>query len=233
LLTSTTEPFSGSWPRAGIASGGTVSRRAPLAPLTRGIDSGLLPTPAAVEYGSSNNGSNAGRPSTAKPSLNTWAHRFPTPRNTDGDRGGRGDLLQSVRGNPNSHYKMWPTPHGICVPNKRRAGPSGNELGRAVNQAQRMWPTPTGNDTKPAGKVEVHEYRSEIRRTTVQRLRVAATEPDQIGGALNPTWVEWLMGWPLGWTALEPLGMDKCRNASLPPGGCFQEWLEMNRMSDE
>ena len=23
---------------------------------------------------------------------------------------------------------------------------------------------------------------------------------DQIGGQLNPTWVEWLMGWPLGWT---------------------------------
>ena len=23
------------------------------------------------------------------------------------------------------------------------------------------------------------------------------------GGALNPTWVEWLMGWPLGWTVLD------------------------------
>jgi hypothetical protein len=31
------------------------------------------------------------------------------------------------------------------------------------------------------------------------------TLPDQVlersgGGQLNPTWVEWLMGWPLGWT---------------------------------
>lgn len=25
------------------------------------------------------------------------------------------------------------------------------------------------------------------------------------GGALNPDWVEWLMGWPIGWTSLEPL----------------------------
>jgi len=33
--------------------------------------------------------------------------------------------------------------------------------------------------------------------------------PQSLGGTLNPTWVEWLMGWPLGWTALEPLGMDK------------------------
>jgi hypothetical protein len=26
--------------------------------------------------------------------------------------------------------------------------------------------------------------------------------PEQVGGQLNPTWVEWLMGFPLGWTDL-------------------------------
>jgi hypothetical protein len=31
----------------------------------------------------------------------------------------------------------------------------------------------------------------------------------QAGGNLNPTWVEWLMGWSLGWTDLKPLEMDK------------------------
>ena len=29
------------------------------------------------------------------------------------------------------------------------------------------------------------------------------------GGHLNPTWVEWLMGWPVGWTDLKPLETDK------------------------
>ena len=29
------------------------------------------------------------------------------------------------------------------------------------------------------------------------------------GGHLNPTWVEWVMGWPPGWTDLKPLEMDK------------------------
>jgi hypothetical protein len=29
------------------------------------------------------------------------------------------------------------------------------------------------------------------------------------GGKLNPTWVEWLMGWPLEWTDLKPLVTDK------------------------
>lgn len=59
-------------------------------------------------------------------------------------------------------YGSWPTPHGICSPNKRRAGPSGNELGRAVNQAERAEGRP--------------------------------------GGPLNPEFVEWLMGFPIGWT---------------------------------
>jgi hypothetical protein len=28
-------------------------------------------------------------------------------------------------------------------------------------------------------------------------------------GALNPTWIEWLMGWPVGWTDLEPQATDR------------------------
>ncbi len=40
-----------------------------------------------------------------------------------------------------------------------------------------------------------------------------ATERTQTGeatgGHLNPTWVEWLMGWPVGWTDLKPLETDK------------------------
>jgi DNA (cytosine-5)-methyltransferase 1 len=31
------------------------------------------------------------------------------------------------------------------------------------------------------------------------------------GGQLNPTWVEWLMGWPLGWTDCAVSGTDKFR----------------------
>ncbi|EIE01503.1 hypothetical protein LEP1GSC185_3961 [Leptospira licerasiae serovar Varillal str. VAR 010] len=28
-------------------------------------------------------------------------------------------------------------------------------------------------------------------------------------GPLNPDWVEWLMGWPVGWTGLKPLETAK------------------------
>ena len=40
-----------------------------------------------------------------------------------------------------------------------------------------------------------------------------------VGGALNPTWVEWLMGWPLGWTDLKPLATDKFHSAPQQLGG--------------
>ena len=38
------------------------------------------------------------------------------------------------------------------------------------------------------------------------------------GGQLNPTWVEWLMGWPIGWTDLDVLETDKCPTAQPWPG---------------
>lgn len=38
-------------------------------------------------------------------------------------------------------------------------------------------------------------------------------ERDGKNGRLNPEFVEWLMGWPIGWTAIEPLAMAK-----------FHEW---------
>jgi hypothetical protein len=36
-------------------------------------------------------------------------------------------------------------------------------------------------------------------------------------GPLNPTWCEWFMGWPMGWTALEPLETAK-----------FREWQQQH-----
>jgi hypothetical protein len=32
---------------------------------------------------------------------------------------------------------------------------------------------------------------------------VKKRDPSVVGGQLNPTWVEWLMGYPSGWTVLE------------------------------
>lgn len=43
-----------------------------------------------------------------------------------------------------------------------------------------------------------------------------------MGGQLNPEFVEWVMLWPIGWTALEPLGTVKSPCATPPPSESFQ-----------
>lgn len=119
----------------------------------------------------------------------------------------------------------WPTPHGFS-PDGKSNGPSGNELGRAVNQSLR-WPTPTvcGNYNRAGLSAKsgdglatavqkcatptARDWRSG-KASQATHDRNSRPLSEQIGGSLNPTWVEWLMGWPLGWTDLKPLATDKC-----------------------
>ena len=96
-----------------------------------------------------------------------------------------------------------PTPHGFSE-DGRSNGPSGNELGRAVN---RLLPTPTTQDAKNNGGPSQRE------RNTPPLNAVA-------GGSLNPAWVAWLMGWPVNWESLEPLAtMDGMGDWSEEPNG--------------
>ena len=61
-----------------------------------------------------------------------------------------------------------------------------------------MWPTPTVGDSK---RPKVRHY--ECSAFPMLGGTVAARHPEDIGGRLNPEWVEWLMGFPAGWTDLE------------------------------
>jgi len=54
------------------------------------------------------------------------------------------------------------------------------------------WPTPTTQDSKN------RQNPSQARRHSPPLTSMVG------GGPLNPTWVEWLMGFPSGWTDLEP-----------------------------
>ncbi|MFA6159374.1 MAG: hypothetical protein WC763_07150 [Candidatus Paceibacterota bacterium] len=60
---------------------------------------------------------------------------------------------------------------------------------RLRNQAQ-MWPTPTGQDA------ENNAGPSQFNRNSLPLNT-------EVGGSLNPNWVEWLMGYPVGWTDLD------------------------------
>lgn len=53
----------------------------------------------------------------------------------------------------------------------------------------KMWPTPIATDWKNRGCKDYRKNREHQLQT-------------EVGGQLNPTWVEYLMGFPLGWTDL-------------------------------
>ena len=60
------------------------------------------------------------------------------------------------------------------------------------NPGLRLWPTPISRDHKD-GPAPVYRN-GKIQTDTLGRA---------IGGSLNPAWVEWLMGFPIGWTDLD------------------------------
>ena len=92
---------------------------------------------------------------------------------------------------------LWPTPvaDGDRTTNYAQGGTS---LGWAV----RNMPTPT---------VHGNYNRKGASKTSGNGLATV------IGGTLNPTWVEWLMGWPLGWTDCAVLETDR-----------YQQWLSLH-----
>jgi len=79
-------PYSAALPRSGMMRSGTVYQLRPLVPLTGGIGSslsrGVYPTPTATEYGS-NQGGGSGRTGEIRPSLQTMARNWPTPKAHD------------------------------------------------------------------------------------------------------------------------------------------------------
>lgn len=127
---------------------------------------------------------------------------WPTIRATDADRGGRGDLIQAIRGNKNNHFRMWPTPKGHPsgpdFARVKRPASEGDDLATAVSRG--MWPTPRASEWKGVGPLG---SKSQAYRLEKKYLDATVQERTGQSGSLNPTWVEWLMGYPLGWTALK------------------------------
>lgn len=114
------------------------------------------------------------------------AVRWPTPRNNTGPS-------QDVKHlSLDGAVSKWPTP---CSRDWKdgtaencRGVPENSLLGRAVH-----WRTPNSTDWKNRGTAEYRENDRQIQLQT------------QVGGKLNPVWVELLMGWPKHWTDLNPL----------------------------
>ena len=136
---------------------------------------------------------------------------------------------------------FWQTPVADDAAN-RKAG-KWNSRGEPKLSAQVMWPTPTASLGTKGGRVTPRKSREGgtlIEAVSARQTWATATARDwrsgkasqathdknsrplseQVGGLLNPNWVEWLMGWPIGWTELKPLAMDRFREWQQQHGEC-------------
>jgi len=117
---------------------------------------------------------------------------------------------------------MWPTPSahkntklgelinkdgtlwdGISKPHSKK---SGKQVQTALADAVTKWPTLQASDNRDRGNLG---SLATLRRKEKGKQISLGQSVSDISGALNPPWVEWLMGWPLGWTDLRPLAMDR------------------------
>jgi hypothetical protein len=197
LLLGDLEPFSGTWPRRGMMRNGECME--PLTPerRTTGTGCGFFATPAAADARGTHGGGQ-GR------SLRTDVRMFPTPKSSpSGPDYARSGRPKSGSADLASFVALFPTP--TVSGNYNREGVSVRSRDGLATHVKK-YPTPAARD-----------YRSPNKKPYQQRGGKKKGEqlPNVVGGQLNPDWVEWLMGWPIGWTALEPLEMDR-----------FQQWLD-------
>lgn len=117
----------------------------------------------------------------------------PTPIRNDAEKRGNFDPIRSwgLAG----FAKLWPTP---LANSHTGAGHGPNKTGAPNLQTMvKLWPTPScigingGSNSRAAA------------------LKRGSSAQEVNSGSLNPTWVEWLMHWPLNWTSLEPLANEQ------------------------
>jgi hypothetical protein len=154
---------------------------------------------------------------------------LPTPTVQDSENDGG---TSQMNRNSIALVKMWPTP-SICG-NYNRKGASATS-GDGLDTAVRNWRTPSATEADHGGpnardskgglhlSAQVRQYPSPVASgklnggtrdfgmlrdlmdageiTDAERRSMSAGN----GGQLNPSWVCWLMGWPIGWTSLDPL----------------------------
>ena len=186
------------WPAAGSMRNGACYLREPLERTTAGGGSGLLPTPVASECsrGHGTKYSQGGQ------SLTFALRQLPTPIAADAKRGGN---TKFGTGGPSLTLalRMLPTP--TVKGNYNRASYS-SKAGNGLVTALKMLPTPLARDYRSGkGKKTRHGKHSPCLPETL------VAEDGGESGLLNPDFAEWMLGWPTGWTGLEPLDEAKFR----------------------
>ena len=120
-------------------------------------------------------------------------------------------------------WKPLATPSGrslfrLAVSMPRTAGSGSGFLATPV-----LWPTPGARDYKDTpGMATIGTNPDGSSRTRIDQLPRSVYAVEQTpkgGGSLNPQWVEWLMGYPEGWTDLGDSATPSSRKSSRKSAG--------------
>lgn len=102
---------------------------------------------------------------------------------------------------------------------KHSPSPNGGNKGRNLVCMVNQYPTPSATDWKGSPSLErANQRQQESSRGVRLPEHISVIQQQEIGGKLSPVWVEWLMGWPLGWTGLKPSVTAKSRSRRRSPG---------------
>ena len=128
-----------------------------------------------------------------------------------------------------SESGYWPTPNtegyrsdGELLMLSRKLSDRAEYLSmsdRACNsKREKFWPTPQASDNRDRGNAATPAIARRIKAGKQVMLSMTVSTES---GRLNPEWVEWLMGWPIGHTDLRPLGMARFREYVQQHGECL------------
>ena len=204
LLLGGLEEFSETWPQWGLMRDGECWEQQTLEQNIRGTGFGL--------------------------SLNTWA--TPTTMDKLPPKSAQALHKEATMARPGrskpanlrdqvSNMQNWPTPDASPRgPTKDYNPKAKSQSGRTLQSFVAKFPTPQASDHRDRGNMSNPSVQ---RRVDIGKQVSLSQSVHPTSGQLNPTWVEWLMGWPLGWTDLKPLEMDKCLYARQPHGESLQK----------
>jgi len=130
----------------------------------------------------------------------------------DGECWEQRTLEQIIRGTESGLSEKLPTPQATDHRSKPTSASwkakGGMNYSLANPEIQKKWPTPVKSDY--AGRRPSKGWKGDSDLPSVVWTETGGKQnPEMSPASLNATWVEWLMGWPLEWTDLKPLEMDK------------------------